>query len=478
VSTREDFHVATQDFHAAELGDPRRRDRLLTVADAMARKPAASLPNVAATTADLEGMYRFFRNSEVKTEEIVAAHATGTAQRCRAARDGDEPVMVVHDTTDFEFDHLDAEELGYLNTGRVGFLGHFALAVQGTQTRRPLGVLSMETLMRKQRRRRRKGKTSGDETARWKDREFQRWQRGVDAVRDQIGEAGAVVHLMDREADSFALLEHMVSKGERFVVRIRHDRKARSGESAAPWSKLRTLATESDEVLEREVPLSARKRPTAPREARRKAPRKARMARLRFSATRLAIARPRYLTHGPEELELNVVRVFEVDVPADEPAVEWLLMTTEPIGSIDDVARVVDFYRTRWVIEEFFKALKTGCAYEQRYAGSAHALLNVLAVSLPIAAHLLWIRSRARTNPDAPGTDVVTARQIEIIRLTFRLRWFPANPTARQVMLAIAEHGGHMRSNGEPGWLVLKKGFESLLEYERGWAAAGGELNF
>ena len=26
----------------------------------------------------------------------------------------------------------------------------------------------------------------------------------------------------------------------------------------------------------------------------------------------------------------------------------------------------MNIYRTRWTIEEFFKALKTGCLYEQR----------------------------------------------------------------------------------------------------------------
>jgi hypothetical protein len=41
-------------------------------------------------------------------------------------------------------------------------------------------------------------------------------------------------------------------------------------------------------------------------------------------------------------------------------------MTTEPIDTPEQILAVVDGYRHRWKIEELFKALKTGCAYEKR----------------------------------------------------------------------------------------------------------------
>ena len=443
----------------------------------MAHAPAAALPKIAATSADLEGMYRFFRNPEVRPEALVAVHAQATAERCRQIQStGTAPVIVVHDTTDFEFEHLEAEDFGFLNTGAAGFRGHFALAVNDTEVRQPLGVLSLQTIFRKQKRRRKKGAT-GTETSRWGNRESERWGKGIKEVRERIGSDAAIVHVMDREADSFELLDELVRQNDRFVVRLRHDRRAKLSPDDARWSTLRALVSRSTACLKREVPLSPRRKSTAPREARRRPARKSRMATLHYATTQLTIPRPRYLTRSSTDLSLNVIRVYEVDAPPDEPAVEWLLFTNETVESADDVARVVDTYRCRWVIEEYFKALKTGCAYESRYAGSAHALLNILAVSLPIAAHLIWLRSRSRTNPDAPATDVLTDRQIEVIRRTFRLPWFPEQPTARDVLLAIAENGGHMRSNGEPGWLVLQRGFKTLLEYERGWAAAAEGLN-
>src|SRR4051812_27778774 len=69
--------------------------------------------------------------------------------------------------------------------------------------------------------------------------------------------------------------------------------------------------------------------------------------------------------HVPASLHLNVVEVREVDPPESESPIVWRIFTTEPIATAKDVARVVDAYRSRWTIEDFFKAIKTGCRYQQ-----------------------------------------------------------------------------------------------------------------
>ena len=48
----------------------------------------------------------------------------------------------------------------------------------------------------------------------------------------------------------------------------------------------------------------------------------------------------------------------------------------------------------------------------------------------------------------------------------------PANPTARDALLAVARIGGHIKNNGDPGWQVLGRGYDSLLLMELGWRAA------
>jgi len=148
-----------------------------------------------------------------------------------------------------------------------------------------------------------------------------------------------------------------------------------------------------------------------------------------------------------------------------------LLFTTLPVDSKTQIALVVDHYRTRWTIEEFNKALKTGCAYEKRQLESEHTLFNLLAILVPVAWRLLLLRSLARDHADAPATEALTPTQIQVLAATSH-RKLSSDPTVREALLAVAGLGGHIKNNGEPGWAVIGRGFEELLLLERGWNAA------
>ena len=117
-------------------------------------------------------------------------------------------------------------------------------------------------------------------------------------------------------------------------------------------------------------------------------------------------------------LRLHAVRVREVETHGDHEPVERRLLTTEPIESPADVERILDVYRTRWLIEEYFKALETGCAIQQRQLESKHALLNALALFIPIAWRLLRLRTLARGDAEAPATEALTAVQVEVLVAT------------------------------------------------------------
>ena len=177
----------------------------------------------------------------------------------------------------------------------------------------------------------------------------------------------------------------------------------------------------------------------------------------------------------PAELTLNVVHVEEVDVPAGETPVSWVLLTNEAATTKEEIERVVDIYRARWVIEDFFMALKTGCAFETRQLESAQTLLNLLAILIPIAWRLLLLRNLARDEPDAPATEVLPPRQLAVLQAALTKK-MPASPTARDVFLAIAALGGHIKNNGNPGWRVLARGYERLLTLEDGWIIARASL--
>jgi len=47
----------------------------------------------------------------------------------------------------------------------------------------------------------------------------------------------------------------------------------------------------------------------------------------------------------------------------------------------------------------------------------------------------------------------------------------PAHATVDDALLAVAALGGHLKNNGPPGWLVLRRGFEKLHTAEQTWLA-------
>jgi hypothetical protein len=191
-----------------------------------------------------------------------------------------------------------------------------------------------------------------------------------------------------------------------------------------------------------------------------------------LGAVEIVLKRPRSCPKTfPEECTLNFVRVWEPSPPAGEVAVEWDLFTTEPINSPEDLLKIIDIYRARWRIEELFKAIKTGCAFEKRQLESFETLINALAIFLPIAWRLLHLRSQVSDKPDALALTILDPIELEVLRLKAK-RPLPEKPTRRDALLAIARLGGHLKHNGDPGWQVLGRGLERLLMLAEGFRLA------
>jgi hypothetical protein len=178
------------------------------------------------------------------------------------------------------------------------------------------------------------------------------------------------------------------------------------------------------------------------------------------------------LANLDKRIDVNVVEVVELQPPKGEEPVHWMLVTTEPIDSVEQILEVVDLYRSRWLIEEYFKSIKTGCSYSKRQLDSIETLLSALAITLPIAWRLLALRHLERCAPEAPVAGVLSDVQIEILRSRAKgCRWSPV-PTLGEALYAVARLGGHIRSNGRPGWQVLGRGWAKLMLMEAGYVIA------
>jgi len=453
----------------ADLGDPRRVARAQQVTARLAAAPDASLPEAMVTDAELEGAYRLFSNDQVTFEQLFDAHAWSTAERAR----GSGQVLAIHDTTTCAFRHADPREVGYLNTGKPGFLLHLTLLVDTKQWRRPLGLTHAEVLSRSERPRRGRSKhdMTGGETKKLANREFLRWQRGISVSETRLEESGAsVIHVADRESDSYELMAGCLAAGHRFIFRARSCRTVdRDGENV----RIRDFVVEEGRVvLERTVPLSRRLGATLPAKRKAHPPRESRVAKLCFSTTKVTLRRPNIVSArvAPSTIEINALHVFEPDPPSGQEPVDWLLYTTEPIRTRRQIEDVVDYYRCRWQIEELNKALKTGCVVQERKLESLDALMTMLALSLPIAVELLALRTLARSNETAPAVAVLSQEALNALR-HFSHRPLPNKPTVQDALWCIAGLGGHIKNNGPPGWQVLQRGMEKFVAFAAGWCA-------
>jgi len=461
-----------------DLGDARLNRRAEFVAKRLETARGGSLPAAFPDDAEIEGTYRLLRNEAVTPEGLLAPHQRQTLMRAREAGGF---WVAIHDGTELKFggDYL-RPGLSFLPNGTQGFTAHASLlcTLEGL-SRQVHGVLNIETTF--------KDEADGEGYV-------DPWAEGAEAVEQHLG-PGQVVHVIDREADSYLLMAQLQAAAARYVIRAHYNRRAfdESGQAV----KLVDAIRDVDEVmLTRTVTLTARHtaergEPSAtgrvplkgasyrrtPLNKRSNPPRQERAAELKVTAASYVIRRSNFVPAAScaSELQLNVVRVYEPAPPENCAPVEWLLVTNEPIETRKQVERIVDAYCARWVIEEYFKALKTGCGFEKLQLESRTSLLNALVLYASVAWRLLQLRDVAQARLTATVTPLLTPAQLNILRFARPKAKLPDAPSATEIMMAVAGLGGHMKNNGAPGWQVLGRGLNKLLEAELGYFAAKAE---
>ena len=456
-----DRDTVLAEYAGVHFGDARIDDRLKRIVGQILGSPAASFPEMMGGDADQEALYRFLANPKVTMGALLSGHVAATRARLKdRAR-----VRIIHDTSEFTF----AGERAGLGTlqgeQKKGFLGHFALAVGADEHREPFGVLAVHPFVNAHGLR---GMTKSQKSRIYRaqsraEKKSSRWEKQAIEVSAGLPEGVEAIHLMDQEADDYRVFCELTMKKLRFVIRA--DPRRLTAE------KVRVdafLATQAAQVF-RTVPITARnkKKVTKPHPNRAE-----RQAALSVRAGTIVLRPPSPSDDAPlEQLSVQAVHVFEASPPEGEAPIEWMLFTSEPVATLQDIEEVVDHYRARWVIEEYFKALKTGCAFEKRQLCSLDGLLRALALFVPMAWTLLALRTLGRETAERPASAVFSVEQLRLLRalLESRRRRLVQSPTVRDAMLGVAALGGHIKNNGDPGWQVLGRGLRRLTEAAEAW---------
>lgn len=460
-----DVQAMQREFGTVDLNDTRLDRRLLEIVSGIAAAPGDSFPEQMESVAAREALYRFFANPKVTMEALLAPHVRATHERIR----GHAVVRVLHDTTPFRYEG-ERDGLGIIRGNVAGFFAHTSLAVAADETREPLGVLAMRPHIRSAEARRRGLTLVQQQKASLakprSEKESSRWERQSLDVSKSLPEGTRAIHVMDQEADSYDLLGEMHRARLDYVIRVDPHRRTTGNVRATD-----VLAKKPGSIF-RSVQLNPRPKhrrntPTHPA-------RTERTAQLELRWGSVTLPRQRHSQCDANELVVTAVHVVEPNPPPGESAIEWMLFTSERVESVEDAAAIVDHYRARWIIEEYFKALKTGCKLETRQLTSYEGLTRALALFVPIAWHLLVVRHLSREASPRPARAVFDDEQLLLLRALLKKRrlTLPEQPTVRDAMLGIAAIGGHIKNNGDPGWIVLGRGYTRFAEAEEIWHLA------
>lgn len=310
---------------------------------------------------------RFLGNAKVTLARVIESWSEGTVAAAAGRH-----ILAIQDTSEINFTTTAERRRGLGEIGKGigrGVLLHPMLAVDA-EDGSCLGLLSGKVWTRNGRR------TVPHAKRDLSDKESQRWIATAKAARPLLAEAAMVTVLGDRESDIFALYAGAAEAHIHVIARSMQDRKLADGRGLYAASEAMAVVEQRAIVL-----------PARPQRAERIA-----LLGLRFGAVQLARAQTKLLRHLPQSLALTLVDVREQQPQAGIEPLHWRLLTTHPVDNPEQAWRIVEWYKQRWLIEQFFRILKTqGFKLEDSQIATADRLLKLVAIAAKAAAITLQL---------------------------------------------------------------------------------------
>lgn len=456
------------ELDGVDFGDQRLNRRSKELLATLFADPAASINAACHGWTETNAAYRFFDNDRVALKKILAPHQKATHNRMLR-----HPVVLfAQDTTELDFSDHPPQGAGPLNSlSQRGFLDHSHMAI--TPEGLSLGVVEVDFWARADEgfgtsKQRQYDPLETKEKFRWLEgyRIACEWQRRTPGTQ--------IVSLSDREGDIFELFTEVARQGQgaaEFVIRSGKTRNLTELDPQAPpgvesHRKLHEAVAAAPIIAVRKLELSRTPKRTP------------RTATLEIRATRVELKAP-YRKHDPQpDVWINVVLVREVDPPPEVEPVEWVLLTTLPIATTEDVLRVVDYYAARWPIEVHFRIFKSGCRVEDIQLETAPRLLRCLMLYKIVAWRIQYLTHLGRECPELPCETLFTADEWKSVWTITQKEPIPAkSPCLRDFLLLLGKLGGHngRKKDGPPGPQAIWVGIRRMTDFALAWHAFGPE---
>jgi hypothetical protein len=415
---------AQHEFGGADLGDQRLNERLVDSARALGAYPGRAFCGVAqGDIAAVKGYYRLIDKPDdgaVTAQAMLAPHRLRTLQRMKAQR----TVLCIQDGTDLNYSNLvQCEGLGPIGTNQTGARSaglhlHSTLAV--TTEGVPLGVLGARCEAPQVR-------AEHDDRLSVaipiEEKKSFSWIQGLrECVQAAIELPGTrLVCVMDREADFFELFDEQRRRNKvDLLVRAMHDRI--TADKLNLFDCVRSGCVKSRLIIP--VPRQSARPKKSKQKARAGHPQRAAQVQLRYRAVELPA--PKHHP-GKAPIRLWVVHVREVRPSAAVTPLEWFLLSTREITTVEQAQECLRWYCLRWRIEDWHRVLKSGCRVEALQHKTAARLKRAIAFNLVIAWRIMLLTLLGRDSPELPADVLFSDLEIEVLH-AYAKKTEPAGP--------------------------------------------------
>lgn len=424
--------------------------------EALVRRPCPRIRRLAGNRAREVRFTRFLRNKKVSVAKMASHAASRTAERV-AGRE----IIVVQDTSELILGGRRAKANGYGPVGKGGgtrgLLLHAALALDADNDAL-LGLVDAQVWNRD------KGKVTPRRSRATADKESQRWLSVTAQASAALSAARSITVISDRESDIY---EHFAQRpaNVELIVRSSWNRKIKLPSGAS--TQLFTFIDGLPEAARFSVTI-----PAAPGRKERTA-----VLALRFSPVTLCKPHPSPAPDLPDTIRLTIVDVREVSSGHDGKPIHWRLLTTHVVTSSKKARRIVDLYRRRWTIEEFFRTLKSaGFDIEEADIGEPDVMMKfVAAVAVATVTIVQLVRARDGTTEeklteafDPDDKPVLEALSTQLEGATDKQKNPHRKGTLAFVAWVIARLGGWTAYYGKPGPKVMRQGLEDFRRIKYG----------
>ncbi len=466
------------ELKTAKLKDKRLNKRFAEVLSQLAARPTASIPAACGGRAELVAAYRFCANEKTSFDTVLQPHRDATRERMAA-----QPVVILpQDTTEIDLTRPEQEVAGagpLDGNSRRGSLLHvlYAFTPDGT----PLGTVHAAAWVREE-----EPVCAGLSRAERaaipiEEKESVRWVETLQRAKEEAERCPTTqfICVADSEADIYEVLAEATREPGRidWIVRACQNRALlRENGETSTEKYVREYVLQQPVLFEKTIHVRGRKAKVACETRGRRQPRESRVAKMVVRAACVTLRPPSRPDRVLPPVTLNVVLVTEVNPPPGDEPVEWLLLTRLPIDTVEDVERILQYYGARWMIEVFFRVLKSGCRVEARRFESMDRLSTCLAIYMIVAWRTLYVCRLGRSCPEMSCEAIFEPAEWKSAWKVVRREDPPAVPPALGIFVRIvAQLGGYInrKRDDPPGPQTIWIGLQRVHDFATCWQMFG-----